>query len=239
MNIILSINIAINSISDASSTNKYTIIIHPGTYYEENIVMKEFVDIIDINNENCIIKFTTTSTTIIGNSNSSIKNVCIIGNENVTILISVNSSNNFTADNIILNSINSLITLNNNASLILKNSTFITNNFTQNTIGINIQDNSILKIYNCLTINSTTSLKRFINVTHNAKLTTFDSNFEIISNLGDCICIYVKDAAVIEILNTIISKFKIGIYNEQNDPSYGETSFNILEYRLKNVVLII
>lgn len=76
INVFNSINSAINSITDASSTNRYLVIIKPGIY-DEKVVAKPFVDIIGSGQQNTIISSSTMPTSLVTCTDFTISNIGI------------------------------------------------------------------------------------------------------------------------------------------------------------------
>ena len=68
-----SIQNAINSYNDQSTTNQYVIYVYPGTY-EENITLKSYTHVVGVDKETCTIKTSDAAGMITMGANSSIRN---------------------------------------------------------------------------------------------------------------------------------------------------------------------
>jgi hypothetical protein len=75
-----SIKSAVNSITDASATNTYVVIVGPGVFYEDTITMKSYVDVVGESATNTIIQANNPNTSlIVGADQSMVNNVQIQG----------------------------------------------------------------------------------------------------------------------------------------------------------------
>lgn len=75
-----SIKSAVNSITDASSTNPYVVIVGPGVFYEDTITMKSYVDVVGESATNTIIQANNPNLSlIVGADQSMVNNVQIQG----------------------------------------------------------------------------------------------------------------------------------------------------------------
>ena len=75
-----SIKSAVNSITDASATNPYVVIVGPGVFYEDTITMKSYVDVVGESATNTIIQANNPNLSlIVGADQSMVNNVQIQG----------------------------------------------------------------------------------------------------------------------------------------------------------------
>jgi len=70
------IQAAINSITDASASKRYAVLVYPGTYTEQ-ITMKAYVDLVGMDRDSCVIDYSATGTAVIPASNSTLANLSL------------------------------------------------------------------------------------------------------------------------------------------------------------------
>lgn len=215
---------ALNSINDASESNPYVIIVYPGIYIENKIIMKQFVDVIGVDEYLCKLKFNSSISDyfVVGIYNTSLQCLTLIGEGNEIALINCENNTNttFVLTNVVLDAVNSYIhSINSRINIILCD--FIMTHLLPTSIGVDI-NGGVTYINNCKikrsSVTEIVDFSRLFNIYATSIIYMSDCIFDILidedTHIGECRCIHFTDNVQLNIVASAISNFYIGIYNE-------------------------